>query len=65
MLSLTILSDFGQKSAMITDPNQKGTEVKNSADITAKDKEEVVEIRRSQKDEERTKSHKKRRTPKI
>ena len=46
-------SDFGQKSAMTTEPDQKGTEVKNNADITAKDEEEVVEIRRSEKDEER------------
>lgn len=34
---------------MTTEPDQKGTEVKSNADITAKDEEEVVEIRRSQK----------------
>ena len=46
-------SDFGQKSAMTTEPDQKIMEVKQNADITAKDEEEVAEIRRSEKDEER------------
>ena len=45
-------SDFGQKSTIATEPVQKSVEVKQNADITAKD-EEVVEIRRSEKDEER------------
>ena len=39
-------SDFGQKSAMTTEPDQKIMEVKQNADITAKDEEEVAEIRR-------------------
>ena len=46
-------SDFGQKSAITTEPDQKSMEVKQNADITAKDKEELAEIRRSEKDEER------------
>ena len=46
-------SDFGQKSAMTTEPNQKSTEVKQNPDTTAKDEEEVAaEIRRSEKEEE-------------
>ena len=36
---------------MTTEPDQKGKEVKQNADITAKD-EEVAEIRRSEKDKE-------------
>ena len=44
-------SDFGQKSAMTTEPDQKNMEVKQNSDITAKDKE-VAEIRRSEEDEE-------------
>ena len=46
-------SDFGQKSAMTTEPDQKSMEVKQNGEITAKDEEEVAEIRRSEKDEER------------
>ena len=47
-------SDFGQKSAMTTEPDQKSMEVKQNADITAKDEEEEeAEIRRSEEDEER------------
>ena len=46
-------SDFGQKSAMTTEPDQKSMEVRQNADITAKDEEEVAEIRRSGEDEER------------
>ena len=45
-------SDFGQKSAMTTEPYQKNMEVNKNADITAKDEEEVTEIRISEKDEE-------------
>ena len=45
-------SDFGQKSAMTTEPDLKSIEVNQNADTTAKD-EEVAEIRRSEKDEER------------
>ena len=45
-------SDFGQKSAMTTEPDLKSIEVNQNADITAKD-EEVAEIRRSEKEEER------------
>ena len=45
-------SDFGQKSAMTTEPDQTNMEVKQNADITAKDEEEVAEIRRLEKEEE-------------
>ena len=44
-------SDFGQKSAITTEPDLKSIEVNQSADTTAKD-EEVVEIRRYEKEEE-------------
>ena len=43
-------SDFGQKSAMTTEPDLKSIEVNQNADTTAKDKE-VAEIRRSEKEE--------------
>ena len=43
-------SDFGQKSAMTTEPDLKNIEVNQNADTTAKD-EEVAEIRRSEKEE--------------
>ena len=39
-------SDFGQKSAMTTEPDPKSMEMKQNADSTAKDEEEVAEIRR-------------------
>ena len=45
-------SDFGQKSAMTTEPDLKSIEVNQNADTTAKD-EEVAEIRRSEKEKER------------
>ena len=45
-------SDFNQKSAVTTEPDQKSMEVKQNADITAKGEEQVAEIRRSEKDEE-------------
>ena len=45
-------SDFGQKTAMTTEPDIKSIEVNQNADATAKD-EEVAEIRRSEKEEER------------
>ena len=45
-------SDFGQKSAMTTEPDLKSIEVNQNADTTRKD-EEVAEIRRSEKEEER------------
>ena len=47
-------SDFGQKSAMTTEQDQKSMEVKQNVDITAKDEEEEeeAEIRRSEEDEE-------------
>ena len=38
---------------MITEPDQKGMEVKKNADTTAKEEEVEAEIRRSEKDEER------------
>ena len=44
-------SDFGQKSAITTEPDLKSIEGNQSADTTAKD-EEVAEIRRSGKEEE-------------
>ena len=44
-------SDFGQKSAITTEPDLKSIELNQSADTTAKD-EEVAEIRRSEKEEE-------------
>ena len=40
-------------SAMTAEPDQKSMEMKQNADITAKDDEEVPENRRSEKDEER------------
>ena len=46
-------NDFGQKSALTTEPDQKGMEVKKNADTTAKEEEVEAEIRRSEKDEER------------
>ena len=47
-------SDFGQKSAMTTEPDQKSMELKQNADITAKDEErqepqEEKELRRSER----------------
>ena len=47
-------SDFGQKSAMSTEPDQKSMELKQNADITAKDEErqepqEEKELRRSER----------------
>ena len=45
-------SDFGQTNYRAR-PDQKSVEVKQNADITAQDEEEVAEIRRSEKDEER------------
>ena len=45
-------SDFGQKSVMTTEPDLKSIEVNQNADTNAKD-EEVAEIRRSEKEEER------------
>ena len=46
-------SALGQKSARTAEPDQKSMEMKQNADITAKDDEEVPENRRSEKDEER------------
>ena len=40
-------SDFGQKSAMTTEPDPKSMEVKQNADTTGKEEEEVAETRRS------------------
>ena len=45
-------SDFGQKSAMTTEPEPKSMEVKQNADTTAKDEEEVAETRRSETEEQ-------------
>ena len=45
-------SDFGQKSAITTEPDQKSIEMKQNGEITAKDEGEVAEITRSKKDEE-------------
>ena len=42
-------SDFGQKSAMTTEPDSKSMEVKQN---TAQDEEEVAEVRRSEKEEQ-------------
>ena len=47
-------SDFGQKSAMTTEPDQKSMELKKNADTTAKDEErqepqEEKELRRSER----------------
>ena len=47
-------SDFGQKSAMTTEPDQKSMQLKQNADITAKDEErqepqEEKELRRSER----------------
>ena len=44
--------DFGQKSAMTTEPDPKSMEVKQNTDTTAKDEEEVAEIRRLEKEEQ-------------
>ena len=38
---------------MTTKPDQKSMEVKQNADITAKDEEKVAQIRRIEKDRER------------
>ena len=45
-------SDFSQKSARTTKPDQKSVEEKQNADITAKDEEKVAQIRRIEKDRE-------------
>ena len=37
---------------MTTKPDQKSIEVRQNADITAKDKEKVAQVRRSEKDRE-------------
>ena len=45
-------SDFGQISAITTEPDPKSKEVKQNADTTAKDEEEVAETRRSETEEQ-------------
>ena len=45
-------SDFGQMSAMTTEPDPKSMEVKQDADSTAKDEEEVAETRRPETKEQ-------------
>ena len=45
-------SDFGQTSAMTTEPDPKSMEVKQNADTTAKDEEEVAETRRSETEDQ-------------
>ena len=45
-------SDFGQTSAMTTEPDPKRMEVKQNADTTAKDEEEVAGTRRSETEEQ-------------
>ena len=45
-------SDFGQKSAMTTEPDPKSMEGKQNADTTAKDEEVVAETRRSETEEQ-------------
>ena len=55
-------SDFGQKSVMTTEPDPESMEVKQNADTTAKDAEEVAEIRRSEKEEEQQELRRSQRT---
>ena len=45
-------SDFGQTSAMTTEPDPKSMEVKQNDDTTAKFEEEVIETRRSETEEQ-------------
>ena len=45
-------SDFAQKSAMTTEPDPKSMELKQNADSTAKDEEEVAETRRPETEEQ-------------
>ena len=45
-------SDFGQTSAVTTEPDPKSMEVKQNADTTAKDEEGVAETRRSETEEQ-------------
>ena len=45
-------SDFGQKSALTTEPDPKSMEVKQNADTTAKDEEEEAETRRPETEEQ-------------
>lgn len=58
-------SDFGQKSAMTAEPDPKSIEVKQNTDTTAKDEEEVTEIRRSEKEQQQElrRSERTRKTP--
>ena len=58
-------SDFGQKSVMTTEPDPKSMEVKQNADATAKDEEEVAENRRSEKEEEQLELRRSERTRKT
>ena len=58
-------SDLGQKSVMTTEPDPKRMEVKQNADTTAKDEEEVAEIRRLEKEEEQQELRRSERTRKT
>ena len=58
-------SDFGQTSVMTTEPDPKSMEVKQNADTTAKDEEEVAENRRSEKEEEQQELRRSERTRKT
>ena len=58
-------SDFGQKLVMTTEPHPKSMEVKQNANTTAKDEEEVAEIRRSEREEERQELRRSERTRKT
>ena len=57
--------DFGQKSAMTTEPDPKSMKVKQNTVTTANDEEEVAEIRRLEKEEQQElrRSERTRKTP--